>query len=118
MPHKLYAMPMAKIYALYIQKITKKSRTIEELNLVIAWLTGYSSKTLESLGNLTVQTFFEDAPKMHDNRVFITGKICGIQIETIKDPLMKNIRYLDKLVDELAKGRALHKILREAPHGL
>jgi hypothetical protein len=118
MSHKLYAMPMAKIYALYIQKITKKSRTIEELNLVIAWLTGYSSKTLESLENMTVQSFFDDAPKMHDNRVLITGKICGIQIETIEEPLMKNIRYLDKLVDELAKGRALHKIIREAPHGL
>ena len=118
MSHKLYAMPMAKIYALYIQKMTKKNRTIEELNQVITWLTGYSSKALDSLENMTVQSFFDDAPKMHDNRVLITGKICGIQIETIKDPLMKTIRYLDKLVDELAKGRPLHKILREVPHGI
>lgn len=118
MPHKLYAMPMSKIYALYIQKITKKSRTIEELNQVITWLTGYSSKELNTLGNLTVQSFFDDAPKIHENRILITGKICGIQIETIEEPLMKNIRYLDKLVDELAKGRPLHKILREAPRGI
>ena len=118
MHHKLYGMPMAKIYALYVQKITKKERRIEELNQVITWLTGYPTIDLSSLDGVTVQEFFSDAPKMNENRRFITGKICGVQIETIEDPLMKNIRYLDKLVDELAKGRPLHKILREAPHGI
>ena len=118
MPHKLYVMPMATIYALYVQKITKKDRKIEELNQVITWLTGYPAKNLSVLDDVKVQAFFSNAPKMNENRRFITGKICGVQIETIEDPLMKNIRYLDKLVDELAKGRPLHKILREVPHGI
>lgn len=118
MLHKIYTMPMAKIYALYTKKITKKDRRIEELNQVITWLTGYQTKDLSALDDVTVQAFFSDAPKMNEKRRFITGKICGVQIETIEDPLMKNIRYLDKLVDELAKGMPLHKILREAPHGI
>ena len=118
MHHKIYTMPMAKIYALYVQKITKKDRRIEELDQVITWLTGYQTKDLSALDDVTVQAFFSDAPKMNEKRRFITGKICGVQIETIEDPLMKNIRYLDKLVDELAKGRPLHKILREAPYGI
>lgn len=118
MPHKIYTMPMATIYALYVQKSMKKDRKIEELNQVITWLTGYPAKDLSALDDVTVQAFFSNAPKMNENRRFITGKICGVQIETIEDPLMKNIRYLDKLVDELAKGRPLHKILREVPHGI
>jgi hypothetical protein len=118
MLHKIYTMPMAKIYALYVQKITKKDRKIEELNQVITWLIGYQTKDLSALDDVTVSAFFSNAPKMNENRRLITGKICGVQIETIEDPLMKDIRYLDKLVDEVAEGIPLHKILREASRGI
>lgn len=113
MEHKLYAMSMEKIYQLYILKVTKKNRTIEELNQVIKWLTGYQPSVFQSLDAFTVKQFFNHAPNLNQKRVLIKGKICGVQIETIQDPLMKNIRYLDKLVDELALGKPLNKILRE-----
>lgn len=113
MDHQIYSMSMEKIYHLYIKKITKKSRTIEELNKVILWLTGYQKSALTSLDAFTVKQFFNHAPNLNPKRVLITGKICGVQIETIEAPIMKEIRYLDKLVDELAQGKTLQKIFRE-----
>lgn len=113
MDHPIYSMSMDKIYQLYIKKITKKNRTVEELNNVILWLTGYQKSALSSLDAFTVKQFFNHAPNLNPKRVLITGKICGVQIETIEAPLMKEIRYLDKLVDELAQGKTLQKIFRE-----
>jgi hypothetical protein len=113
-PHRIYAMAFASVYPHYVTKVTKKGRTQAELDLVIAWLTGY---TAEQLATILAQrtdfaTFFAEAPAMHPNANKITGLICGVRIETIEDPLMQQIRQLDKLVDELAKGRAMEKILR------
>lgn len=106
-------MSFASIYPLYISKIQKKNRTSEELNQVITWLTGYSVKELQKhLDNKTTfQEFFQQA-KINPNASKITGTICGYKIEEIENPFMKKVRYLDKLVDELAKGRPLTKILR------
>ena len=114
MDHQIYGMSMEKIYQLYIKKITKKNRTVDELNKIILWLTGYQKSALTSLDAFTVKQFFNHAPNLNPKRLFITGKICGVQIETIQAPIMKEIRYLDKLVDELAQGKPLNKILREA----
>ena len=114
MSHKIYDMSVASVYKHYVTKIAKKNRTIEELNEVIVWLTGYSEdafvKHLEDL--TTFRDFFQQAPLINPNVHLITGKICGVQIEEIEDDLMRNIRYMDKLVDELAKGRPMEKILR------
>lgn len=111
---KIYAMPFAKVYPYYIAKAKKKGRTKDEVDELICWLTGYTQKGLES--QLKKQTNFEnfygDAPKMNPKRKFITGVICGVRVEEIKDPLMRNLRYLDKLIDELAKGRPMEKIKR------
>jgi hypothetical protein len=109
---------METIYQLYVKKITNKNRTIQDLNKVILWLTGYQQSALLSLDAFTVKQFFNHAPQLNQNRLLITGKICGVQIETIKEPIMKEIRYLDKLVDELAQGKPLNKILREASYGI
>jgi hypothetical protein len=112
---RIYAMSFASVYPLYIAKVEKKGRTKAEVDTVITWLTGYTQKKLDvHIKKLTnFKDFFAQAPKIHPNRTLITGVICGIRIEDIKDPLMKEIRYLDKLVDELAKGKILEKILRE-----
>ena len=112
--HRLYAMPFSKIYQLYIAKATRKGRTSEEVDHVIYWLTGYDKAQLEALihSGITMRDFFEHAPLINPLAHLIRGTICGVKIEEIDDPLMKNIRYLDKLVDELAKGRPLNKILR------
>lgn len=106
-------MSLASVYPIYISKIQKKNRTAEELNQVITWLTGYSVKELQKhLDNKTTfQEFFQQA-KINPNASKITGTICGYKIEEIENPFMKKVRYLDKLVDELAKGRPLTKILR------
>jgi hypothetical protein len=111
---RLYAMPFSKIYDLYIAKATRKGRINEEVNRVIYWLTGYDKAQLEALisGGISMREFFETAPLINPLANLIKGTICGVKIEEIEDPLMKNIRYLDKLVDELAKGRPLNKILR------
>ena len=111
---KVFKMKFIALYPLLVNKAVKKQRTQEEVNTVITWLTGYSSQDILQLLNteITYEDFFKHAPHMNPNRVLITGKICGITIESIEDPLMKEIRYLDKLIDELSKGRPLEKILR------
>ena len=112
---RLFKMSFASVYPLYVQKVEKKGRTKKELEQVICWLTGYSplalAQQLERKSDL--QAFFDEAPEIHPNAGKITGVICGARIEEIEDPLMRKIRYMDKLVDELAKGRSMEKILRE-----
>lgn len=110
---KLFNMTFFSIYDLYLKKITKKNRTKDELDLVITWLTNYSDEELHSIldSNITLKEFFDNA-KLNDNSYLITGVICGIRVEEISDPLIQKIRYLDKLVDELAKQRKIEKILR------
>ena len=106
-------MAFARVYPLYLNKVEKKGRTKDELDEVIRWLTGFSQKQLdEQITNGTTFTEFFDAATIHENAPEITGVICGVRIEEIEEPLMKKIRYMDKLVDELAKGRSLAKILR------
>ena len=114
MTHRIFTMPFASVYPLYVQKAEKKGRTKKEVDEVICWLTGYSAQTLaqQIKRKKDFQTFFSEAPAIHPNASKITGVICGVRIEEIEDPLMRNIRYLDKLVDELAKGRPMEKILR------
>lgn len=111
---RIAKMTFASIYPLYVDKVEKKGRTKEELNEVIRWLTGYTAKKLQSLINneeLTFDTFFKKA-KLNPNAHLITGVICGYRVEEIEDPLIQKVRYLDKLVDELAKGKKMEKILR------
>lgn len=110
----IFNMPLAKIYPLLVQKAERKNRTQAEVNQIICWLTGYSQTELDAqlAKDITYQTFFEEAPQMNPNCVLITGVVCGIRVEDIEDPLMQKIRWLDKLVDELAKGKAMEKILR------
>lgn len=114
--HRIYTMAFAGVYPHYLVKVEKKGRTKAELDEVIRWLTGYSQEQLEGL--IEARTNFEDmfaaAPALNPKRVLITGVICGVRIEEIEDPLMKEVRYMDKLVDELAKGRPMVKILRSA----
>lgn len=106
-------MTFASVYPMYVAKVEKKGRTKEELHEVIEWLTGFNKKKLDQLINekVTFETFFDQA-KLHPNAALITGMICGYRIEEIENPLTKQVRYLDKLVDELAKGRKMEKILR------
>jgi len=113
--HKIYDMPFAKVYPLYVAKVERKGRTKVELDQVIRWLTGYTPLQVQKIIDREVnfRDFFAKA-KLHANAPMITGVICGVRIEEIEDPLMQKIRYLDKLVDELAKGRAMEKILRQA----
>ncbi|HCM88711.1 MULTISPECIES: DUF2200 domain-containing protein [Vagococcus] len=107
-------MFFSSVYPLYLKKVEKKGRTEAELDQVIEWLTGYSDDRLQKQieEDVSFRLFFEEAPKMNSNVHLIKGVICGVRIEEIEDPLMKKIRYLDKLVDELAKGRKMEKILR------
>ena len=112
--HRIYSMSVASVYPHYVAKAEKKGRTRAEVDEIIRWLTGYSQETLE--GRLEEKTnfedFFEQAPALNPSRSLITGTICGVRIENIEDPLMREVRYLDKLIDELAKGRPMEKILR------
>lgn len=112
---KIFKMPVANVYPHYIQKAEKKGRTKEEVDIVICWLTGLDQQSLQQhLDNKTdFETFFAKAPQIHPNVSKITGVICGYRVEEIEDPLMQKIRYLDKLIDELAKGKAMEKILRK-----
>lgn len=114
--HKIFATPFAKVYPLYVQKAERKSRTKEEVDRVICWLTGYNESGLRQQIQRAAdfRTFFEEAPGLHPNSSLIKGVVCGVRVEEIGDPLMQKIRYLDKLIDELAKGKALEKILRQA----
>jgi hypothetical protein len=111
--HRIYSLPFASVYPLYITKVEKKGRTVAELDEVIEWLTGFDDAELRHHldAGTTFQDFFDDA-RLNPNASSITGVICGMRVEEIEDPLMQKIRYLDKLVDELAKGRAMGRILR------
>ena len=112
---RVFKMSFASIYPLYINKVERKGRTKEELDEVLFWLTGYNKKTLQQQidKKSDFKTFFAEAPQMNSNVSKITGVICGFLVEEIKDKLMQKIRYLDKLVDELAKGKTMEKILRK-----
>ena len=113
--HHMFAMRFAKVYPLYVQKAERKNRTKQELDQIICWLTGYSQAGLQKQIDQEndFETFFAQAPAIHPNSSLIKGVVCGVRVEEIEDPLMKNIRYLDKLIDELAKGKAMEKILRQ-----
>ena len=112
---RVFKIIFASVYPLYIQKVEKKGRTKEELDTVLFWLTGYDKKTLQNQidKKVDLETFFAKAPQLNPNVSKITGVICGYRVEEIEDKLMQKIRYMDKLVDELAKGRKMEKILRE-----
>jgi hypothetical protein len=113
--HRIFATPFAKIYPLYVQKAERKQRTKDEVDRIICWLTGYDQAGLERQieRQNDLETFFTEAPAMNPNSALITGVVCGVRVEDVDDPLMRKIRYLDKLIDELAKGRAMEKILRQ-----
>lgn len=113
--HKIYTMSFASVYPHYVKKAERKDRTKTEVDEIIRWLTGYSQEQLEAqLEKQTdFETFFAEAPEMNDSRALIKGVICGVRVENIEEPTMQEIRYLDKLIDELAKGKAMEKILRK-----
>ena len=112
--HSIFTMAFAKVYPMYVQKAERKGRTKEEVDQIICWLTGYDEaglhRQIERQNDF--QTFFAEAPALHPNSSFIKGVVCGVRVEDVDDPLMQKIRYLDKLIDELAKGKAMGKILR------
>lgn len=114
--HRVYTIAVASVYPHYIAKAEKKGRTKAEVDEIIRWLTGYSQKALEAeLKKKTdFETFFAQAPQLNASRALIKGVICGVRVEDIKEPLMQELRYLDKLIDELAKGKAMEKILRKS----
>lgn len=112
--HRIFSTAFSKVYPLYVQKAERKSRTRDEVDRIVRWLTGYDEAGLRAqIGrNVDLATFFAEAPAIHPNASLITGVVCGVRVEDVQDPLMRNIRYLDKLIDELAKGKALGTILR------
>jgi len=113
--HRIFGMKFANVYPLYVQKAERKNRTKKEVDQIICWMTGYTQaglqKQIKQENDFT--SFFEQAPAMHPNVSLIKGVVCGVRVEEIEDPLMKKIRYLDKLIDELAKGKTMEKILRQ-----
>jgi hypothetical protein len=113
--HRIYKMSFASVYPHYVAKAEKKGRTKAEVDEIIRWLTGYDQDQLEAIleQKTDFETFFAEAPRLNPNRALIKGVVCGIRVETIEEPLMREIRYLDKLIDELAKGKAMDAILRE-----
>jgi hypothetical protein len=113
--HPIFTMPFAKVYPLYIHKAERKNRTKEEVDQIIFWLTGYDQAGLKQQIELEkdFETFFAQAPAIHPNSSLIKGVVCGVRVEEVDDPLMQKIRYLDKLIDELAKGKSMEKILRQ-----
>ena len=113
---KVYAMSFAKVYPLLVNKAVRKGRSADEVDAVAAWLTGYTPAEIAAAAasDITYGDFFRQAPAMNPARSLVTGSICGVRLEAIEDPLMRDIRCLDKLVDELAKGRPLEKVLRQA----
>jgi hypothetical protein len=113
--HRIYTMTFASVYPLYVQKAERKNRTKEEVDQIICWLTGYDRKGLRQqiTRKTDLETFFAQAPGMNPKCSLIKGVVCGVRVEEIEDPLMRKVRYLDKLIDELAKGRAMEKILRQ-----
>lgn len=112
---RIFTMPFSSIYPLYLQKAEKKGRKQKEVNEIIFWLTGYDEQSLQQQisDEVDLETFFKQAPRISPNASLIKGVICGYRVEEIEDELMRQIRYLDKLIDELAKGKAMQKILRE-----
>jgi hypothetical protein len=112
--HRVFAYPFAKIYLLLVQKVQRKGRTQDEADQVICWLTGYTRAGLrqQAKGENDLKTFFAEAPALNPKRKLITGTVCGVRVEEVPDPLMKKIRQMDKLIDELAQGKATEKILR------
>jgi hypothetical protein len=112
--HRVYSVSVARVYPLYVEKAEKKGRTKAEVDEIICWLTGHSQKTLKDVlaKNPSLEDFFAQAPRMNSSRSLITGVICGVRVEDIQEPTMREIRYLDKLIDELAKGKPMEKILR------
>jgi hypothetical protein len=114
--HRIFTTSFASVYPHYVAKAEKKGRTKAEVDQVISWLTGYGQKELETqLKKQTdFETFFAKAPRMNPSRTLITGVICGVRVEEIEEPTMREIRYLDKLIDELARGKAMEKVLRKA----
>ena len=112
--HRIFATPFAKVYPMYVQKAERKGRSKEEVDELIRWLTGYDQAGLQRQidEGRDIEAFFAQAPAMHPNSRLITGVVCGVRVEEVADPLMQKIRWLDKLVDELAKGKAMEKILR------
>ena len=113
--HRIYSVSFGSVYPMYVAKAEKKGRTKKEVDDVIRWLTGYTQKGLESVckKKTDFETFFADAPKLNPARSLITGVVCGVRVEDVAEPTMREIRYLDKLIDELAKGKAMEKILRK-----
>jgi hypothetical protein len=113
--HRFFTMKFSKVYPLYVQKAKRKNRTKEEVDRIICWLTGYSQAQLQQQieQESDFETFFARAPAFHPNSALIKGVVCGVRVEEVEDPLLKKIRQLDKLIDELAKGKALEKILRQ-----
>jgi hypothetical protein len=112
--HRIFSMPFAAVYQAYVNKAVRKGRTKEEVDRVIGWFTGYDPATLllQLEKKTDFRNFFDQAPAMHPNRSLIVGVVCGVRVEAVEDPLMKTIRQLDKLIDELAKGKVMEKILR------
>jgi hypothetical protein len=112
--HRIFTTAFSKVYPLYVQKAERKNRTKDEVDQIIRWLTGYSQAGLEKQikQQSDFESFFAKAPAIHPNTSLIKGVVCGVRVEEVEDPLMKKIRYLDKLIDELAKGKAMEKILR------
>lgn len=113
--HRIFSTPFSAVYPLYVEKAKRKGRTKEEVDRVICWLTGYDEAGLQEQikQKNDFETFFAQAPEMHPNTALIKGVVCGVRVEEVEDPLMQKIRWLDKLVDELAKGKAMEKILRQ-----
>ena len=113
--HKVFAMKFAKVYPMYVQKAERKNRTKEEVDQIISWLTGYTQAGLRRQieQESDFETFFAQAPAFNSRSSLIKGVVCGVRVEEIEDPLMRKIRYLDKLIDELAKGKTMEKILRQ-----
>jgi hypothetical protein len=113
--HRIFGTPFAKVYPMYVQKAQRKGRTKEEVDEVIRWLTGYTQAGLQEQidQGKDFEAFFAEAPKMHPNTALIKGVVCGIRVEEVEDPLMQKIRWLDKLVDELARGKKMESILRK-----
>ena len=115
--HRIFSTSFASVYPLYVQKAERKGRTKDEVDRVVCWLTGYSEDGLrrQIQAGSDLRTFFAQAPALHAGSAAITGVVCGVRVEEVADPLMQKIRWLDKLVDELAKGKAMNKVLRGEP---
>ncbi len=113
--HRIFTTSFSSVYPLYVKKAERKNRSKAEVDQIIRWLTGYTQAGLQKQlkKENDFETFFAQAPAMHPNRLLITGVVCGVRVQEIEDPLMREIRYLDKLIDELAKGKAMEKILRQ-----